>query len=77
MRKTYRFNRKKFFEQALYLKFDIIKKQLLDKLQSGGLIMKKDINSNIKDSDTLKVFFECITSCTINSTEWISHKHVS
>ena len=31
--------------------------------------MKKDINSNIKDSDALESFFECITSCSINSEE--------
>jgi len=29
--------------------------------------MKKDIYSNIKDSDALESFFECITSCSINS----------
>ena len=29
--------------------------------------MKKEINSNIKDSDALERFFECITSCSINS----------
>ena len=29
--------------------------------------MKKDIYSNIKDSDALEIFFECITSCSINS----------
>ena len=29
--------------------------------------MKNDIFSNIKDSDALESFFECITSCTINS----------
>ncbi len=29
--------------------------------------MKKDIYSNIKESDALEVFFECITSCSINS----------
>ena len=29
--------------------------------------MKKDIFSNIKDSDALESFFECITSCRINS----------
>ena len=29
--------------------------------------MKKDIYSNIKDSDALVNFFECITSCSINS----------
>ena len=40
---------------------------MLDKLQNGRLIMKKDIYSNIKDSDALESFFECITSCSINS----------
>ena len=29
--------------------------------------MKKDINLNIKNSDALESFFECITSCSINS----------
>ena len=29
--------------------------------------MKKDIYSNIKGSDALESFFECITSCSINS----------
>ena len=29
--------------------------------------MKKDIYSNIKDSDALESFFECITSCNINN----------
>ena len=29
--------------------------------------MKKDILSNIKNSDALENFFECITSCSINS----------
>ena len=29
--------------------------------------MKKDIYSNIKDSDALESFFEYITSCSINS----------
>ena len=29
--------------------------------------MKKDIYSNIEDLDTLESFFECITSCSINS----------
>ena len=29
--------------------------------------MKKDIYSDIKDSDALESFFECITSCSINS----------
>jgi len=34
----------------------MIKNQLLDKLQNGRLIMKKDIYSNIKDSDALESF---------------------
>ena len=29
--------------------------------------MKKDLNSNIKDSEALERFFECVTSCSINS----------
>ena len=29
--------------------------------------MKKDIVSNLKDSDAIESFFECITSCSINS----------
>ena len=40
---------------------------MLNKLQSRGLTMKKDIYSNIKDKDALESFFECITSCSINS----------
>ena len=40
---------------------------MLDKLQNGSLTMNIDINSNIKDSDALESFFECITSCSINS----------
>ena len=40
---------------------------MLDKLQNVRLIMKNDIYSNIKDSDALERFFECITSCSINS----------
>ena len=40
---------------------------MLDKLQNGRLTMKKDIYSNIEDSDALESFFECITSCSINS----------
>ena len=28
--------------------------------------MKKDIYLNIKDSDALECFFECITFCSIN-----------
>ena len=58
---------KKNGEQVLYLKFDIFKNELLDKLQNGRLDMKNDIFSNIKDSDALESFFECITSCSINS----------
>jgi len=40
---------------------------LLDKLRDGRLNMKNEIYSNIKDSDALGSFFECITSCSINS----------
>ncbi len=40
---------------------------MLDKVQNGRLNMKKEIFSNIKDSDALENFFECITSCSINS----------
>ncbi len=29
--------------------------------------MKKDIYKNIKEVDALESFFECITSCSINS----------
>ena len=29
--------------------------------------MKKDIYTNIREVDALKSFFECITSCSINS----------
>ena len=29
--------------------------------------MKKDIYTNIKDLDALESFFECTTSCSINS----------
>ena len=66
---TYRFNslKKKNGAKVLYLKFDIIKNQLLDKLQYERLTMKKEIFSNIKDSDALESFFECITSRSINS----------
>ena len=40
---------------------------MLDKPQNLDLTMKKDIYSNIKDSDALESFFECITSWSINS----------
>ena len=40
---------------------------MLNKLQSGGFTMKKDIYSNSKDLDALESFFECVTSCSINS----------
>ena len=40
---------------------------MLDNSQYGDLVMKKDIYSNIKNSDALESFFECITSCSINS----------
>ena len=29
--------------------------------------MKNDIYTNMKESDALESFFECITSCSINS----------
>ena len=29
--------------------------------------MKKDIYTNIRDTDALESFFECITSCSINA----------
>jgi len=29
--------------------------------------MKKDIFTNMRESDALESFFECITSCSINS----------
>ena len=31
--------------------------------------MQNDIYSNIKDSDALESFFECITSCSNNNCE--------
>jgi len=40
---------------------------LLDKFQCEVLIMKKKIYSNIKNVDALESFFECITTCSINS----------
>ena len=40
---------------------------MLNKLQSIGWTIKKDIYSNIRDTDALESFFECITSCSINS----------
>ena len=40
---------------------------MLDKLQIWGLTMKKDIYTNMRESDALESFFECITSCSINS----------
>ena len=33
--------------------------------------MKNEIYSNIKDSDALESFFECITSCSINNSEGV------
>ena len=48
-------------------KFDFIKKLLLDNFQIEYVIMKKNIYSNIKNTDALESFFECITSCSINS----------
>ena len=40
---------------------------MLDNFQVEYVIMKKNIFSNIKDKDALESFFECITSCSINS----------
>ena len=40
---------------------------MLNKFQNEGLTMKKDIYSNIKDTNALESFFKCITSCSINS----------
>ena len=31
------------------------------------LVMKKEFYTNIREVDALKSFFECITSCSINS----------
>ena len=42
---------------------------MLNKLQSIGLKMTRDIYTNIKDTDTLESFFEWITSCSINCEE--------
>ena len=39
------------------------------KLHSGGLIMKKDNYSNIKNSDALESFFEFLTSFSVNNEE--------
>ena len=47
--------------------FDFKNKHLLYKLQIWELTMKKDIYTNIKDTDALESFFECITSCSINA----------
>ena len=47
--------------------FDFIKKLLLDNFQIEHIIMKKNIYSNINNTDALESFFECITSCSINS----------
>ena len=47
--------------------FDFIKKLLLDNFQIEYVIMEKNIYSNIKNTDALESFFECITSCSINS----------
>lgn len=52
---------------------------MLDKLQNGELTMKKDIYSNIKNSDALDSFFECITFCNINSegVDWTTASYVN
>ena len=44
-----------------------MKKLLLDNFQIEYVIMEKNIYSNIKNTDALESFFECITSCSINS----------
>ena len=48
-------------------KFDFIKKFLLDNFKINNVMMHKNIYSNIKNTDALESFFECITSCSINS----------
>ena len=40
---------------------------MLDKALKRNLNYEKNIYSDIKDSDALESFFECITSCSINS----------
>ena len=40
---------------------------MLNNFQIEDVIMKKDIYSNIKNTDAVESFFECITSCSINS----------
>ncbi len=44
-----------------------MKKILLDNFQIEYVIMEKNIYSNINNTDALESFFECITSCSINS----------
>ena len=48
-------------------KFDFIKKFLLDNFKINNVMMHKKIYSNIKNTDALESFFECITSCSINN----------
>ena len=40
---------------------------MLDKDKFEGVIMKKNIYSNIKNKEALESFFECISSCSIDS----------
>ena len=40
---------------------------MANKLHNEELTIKKDIYSNIKDSDAFESFFKWITSCRINS----------
>ena len=40
---------------------------MLYKLQNEDLTMKKTLLQISKDTDALESFFECITSCSINS----------
>ena len=51
----------------LIILFDFIKIFLLDNYQIKDVVMKKNIYSNIKDTDALESFFECIKSCSIDS----------
>ena len=50
----------------------------LQKTHYGGLTLQNDIYSNIKDPDALKSFFECITSCSINTegVDWTTACYV-
>ena len=64
--KTWKFIRKQKWIGTLPKIWHFLKR-VARKFQSRELIMKKDIYSNIRDGDALEDFFECITSCSINS----------